>query len=69
MTPSRRAAETANTVADPNACVVQSKRYVGQVRWSKTGELQQKVEVTFHGPVDGPLIGFHWENVQREQDQ
>lgn len=70
MTPSRRAGETANMstaiVVDPNACVAQSMRYLGQVRWSKSGALQQSVEITTYGHPGGPESVVEWRDVPTE---
>lgn len=72
MTPSRRAAETANMstaiVLDPSAFMAQSMRYLGQVRWSKAGVLQQAVEVTTYGPPGGPESVVEWRDVPTEGD-
>lgn len=72
MTSSRRAAETANMstaiVVDPSACVAQSMRYLGQVRWLKSGVLQQSVEVTTYGSPGGPESVVEWRDVPTEGD-
>lgn len=70
MTPPRRAAETANkrAIVDLNAFLTQTMCYLGQVRWSKAGVLQQSVEVTTHGYPGGPESVVEWRDVPTEGD-
>lgn len=72
MTSARRAAETAKMstaiVVDPSAFMAQSVRYLGQVRWSKAGVLQQSVEVITYGPPGGPKSVVEWRDVLTEGD-
>lgn len=65
MTPERRAAET--VTVDHAASVVTSERYTGQVHWSKSGKLQQRIEITQHSPF--LLISYEWRDVPTEADQ
>lgn len=64
MTPERRAAETA--AITHMTSVVTSERYTGQVQWSKSGKLQQRIEITQHSPFLD--IRHEWRDVPTESD-
>lgn len=56
-------------VTDKIDCLTQTIRYTGQVRWGKSGRLQQMVEIMAWDKHGSPAKFVHeWQDVPTEED-